>query len=156
MCWGVSRTYAAHERVAALGRRFCDDQLRAALVSTPRRDELLSDAMLVVSELLTNSMRAGSHVIRLSLALHRDVLRVVVDDDGAGQPRIRAAEDVETSGRGMLIVASLARAWAVETLIPGKQVWAELAVPEELTVDLPSCHRPVRFDPSVPANVPLA
>ncbi len=124
------------------------------LTDGPGRDDLVHDVALVVSELMTNSVRARSRLVRLSLALHRDVVRIVVDDDAPGEPKVRNAEDAEPSGRGMAIVASLATAWSVERLIPGKQVWAELAVPVELTADLPSCHRPVRFHLDTPADPP--
>jgi anti-sigma regulatory factor (Ser/Thr protein kinase) len=152
MCWGASQVYVSDARAPAVGRQFCVEQLRAALTDGPGRDDLIYDATVVVSELLTNSIRAHSRVARLSLALHRDVLRVIVDDDAPGQPRVRAAESAETSGRGMAIVASLASAWSVERLISGKQVWAELEVPTELTADLPSCHRPTRFRLGVQTN----
>ncbi len=154
MCWGASQAYASDVRAPAAGRQFCAEQLRTALTDRPGRDDLIDDAVLVVSELLTNSLRAQSRVARLSLALHRDLLRIVVDDDAPGQPRVRTAASIETTGRGMAIVASLASAWSVERLIPGKQVWAELDVPPELTVDLPSCHRPTRFQLGVQANPP--
>ncbi len=146
MCWGVSRVYLGDDHAPAAGRAFCAEQLSAALTDRPGRGDLIDDANVVVSELLTNSIRARSRVARLSLALHRDVLRVIVDDDGPGQPRMRTAENAETDGRGLAIVASIARAWSVNRLIPGKQVWAELDVSPELTVDLPSCHRPTRFE----------
>jgi anti-sigma regulatory factor (Ser/Thr protein kinase) len=152
MCWGASEVYLCDARAPAAGRQFCIQQLSAALTEAPGRDDLVYDATVVVSELLTNSIRAGGSVARLSLALHRDLLRVTVDDDATGLPRIRAAESAATSGRGMAIVASLASKWSVERLIPGKQVWAELDLPPELTADLPSCHRPMRFHPSVDTN----
>lgn len=152
MCWGASEVYVSADRAPAAGRQFCVEQLRAALTDGPGRDALIYDATVIVSELLTNSIRAQSRVMRLSMALHRDVLRVIVDDDAPGQPRVRTAEHADTTGRGMAIVASIASAWSVERLIPGKQVWAELDVPPELTVDLPSCHRPTRFQLGVQAE----
>ncbi len=152
MCWGASRAYESNDRAPAAGRQFCIEQLHAALTDLPGRDQLVDDATLIVSELLTNSVRARSRVARLSLALHRDVLRVIVDDDAPGQPRVRAVESAETTGRGMAIVASIATAWSVERLIPGKQVWAELDVAPALTADLPSCHRPTRFELDIQPN----
>ena len=145
MCWGTSRTFSGDRLPPAHGRQFCVEQLRAVLADLPGRDELIYDASVVVSELLTNSVRAGAHVTRLSLSLHRDTLRVMVDDDAPGAPTMRAAEDRDANGRGMAIVAALSSGWAIEALIPGKQVWAELDVDPGLTADLPSCNRPIRF-----------
>jgi anti-sigma regulatory factor (Ser/Thr protein kinase) len=145
MCWGTSKSFSGDRLPPAHGRQFCVEQLRAVLADRPGRDELLFDLSVVVSELLTNSLRAGAHVTRLSLSLHRDTLRVMVDDDAPGTPTMRTAEVRDANGRGMAIVAALSSAWAIETLIPGKQVWADLDVDPELTSDLPSCNRPIRF-----------
>jgi hypothetical protein len=134
----------------ALGRKFCGEQLDAVLADLPGRDDVIFDANVVVSELLTNSVRAGSQTTRLSLSLHRDVLRVLVDDAAPGRPEVRRAEDDEATGRGMAIVIALSIAWSIEALIPGKQVWADLPVDPNLTADLPSCNRPIRFRVQVP------
>ena len=91
--------------------------------------------------------------MRLSLSLHRDLLRLTVDDDAPGVPARRVPLDNERTGRGMAIVASLASGWGVEPRIPGKQVWVDLDVPAELTVDLPSCHWPTRFQLELPPDV---
>ena len=149
MCWSASQVYVGDDHAPGIGRSFCIAQLRAALADGPGRDDLIYDTALVASELLTNSVRAGSRVTRFSLAVHRDHLRVVVDDDAPGQPRARTPESDETTGRGIAIVTSIASHWSVEPLIPGKRVWAELDVPPDLTADLPSCHRPTRFELNV-------
>ena len=67
-------------------------------------------------------------------------------------PKVRAPLDGEATGRGIAIVASLASAWGIEPGIPGKQVWADLDVSADLPVDLPSCHRPTRFELELPAD----
>lgn len=134
----------------AFGRQFCAAQLGAVLAEVPGRDDLVFDANVVVSELLTNSVRAGAQTTRLSLSLHRDVLRILVDDAAPGRPALRRAELDEDTGRGMAIVIGLSTAWSIEPLIPGKQVWAELRVDPELTADLASCNRPTRFVVELP------
>jgi hypothetical protein len=149
MCWGASTTFSGDQLLPGLGRRFGAQQLAAALSDVPGRDDLIDDAIIVVSELLTNSVRAGSKLARLSLSLHRDVLRVLVDDVAPGKPIPRHPDDDEAAGRGLAIVAALSSAWSTEVLIPGKQVWAELELDPALTADLPSCNRPIR----VPAKV---
>ncbi len=153
MCWGVSETFSGDAFAPAHARDLCADQLRSALADLPGRDDLIFDAKVIASELLTNSVRAGSRLMRLSLSLHRDVLRLTVDDDAPGAPERRVPLRDEPSGRGMAIVASLAGGWGVERRIPGKQVWVDLDVPADLTVDLPSCHRPTRFELELPPHV---
>lgn len=150
MCWGTSALFSGDRLSPASGRSFCAEQLRAALTDAPGREELIFDATVIVSELLTNSVRAGSRVTRLSLSLHREVLRLMVDDDAPGRPALRTSEENDVTGRGMAIVAALAAAWSIEPRIPGKQVWADLDVDPDLTIDLPSCNRPTRFELEVP------
>ena len=77
------------------------------------------------------------------------MLRILVDDIAPGRPTLGQAELDEENGRGMAIVIALSVAWSIEPLIPGKRVWADLAVDPELTADLPSCSRPTRFDVTV-------
>ena len=80
------------------------------------------------------------------------MLRITVADDAPGLPRhrspgdVREVDDGTPGGWGLGILSHLADDWAVEHLIPGKEVWAELSIPAELTLDMASCHRPVRFD----------
>ncbi|MDX6296630.1 MAG: hypothetical protein QOI51_487 [Nocardioidaceae bacterium] len=95
MCWGASKILDGDRSSPAHGRQFCAAQLGAALSELPGRDDLIFDANVVVSELLTHSLRAGSQLVRLSLSLHRDSLRVMVEDDAPGGPRSRALEDDE-------------------------------------------------------------
>ncbi len=86
---------------------------------------MVSDAELVVSELVTNSIaaRCTRAVVRLDLDAVR--MEVWVWDDGPGTPTPRTAANHDTSGRGLIIVSALARQWAVEPQPDGtKWVWA--------------------------------
>jgi anti-sigma regulatory factor (Ser/Thr protein kinase) len=151
MCWSAAHDYRPTLAVPAAGRRFCREHLDQVLTDTPPREDVISDAELIVSELLTNAVRAGCRTARLGLAVHRDLVRISVADDAPGTPHHRRPGDVvdrTPGGWGLWLLDEIAEAWAVETLIPGKEVWAELAVPLELTLDMPSCHRPVQFDTS--------
>lgn len=99
----------------------------------------IDDAVLVVSELATNAQRACPGD-RLGLLLKVDdpeapgALRIGVWDPEPAVPRAAQSDLWSESGRGLLIVASLAVAHGV--LRPehgGKIVWADLRVPRTTT-----------------------
>jgi hypothetical protein len=135
---------AVRECIADIGpaksRAFCADTLAGLLGHSPEIVELRQTASLIASELLTNSVNAGSTTATLSLAVHRDHLRVAVEDDAVGRPELRRAIQTATSGRGLLIISEISQAWGVDASSSGKQVWAEIAVPASATTQL-SCTR---------------
>jgi len=85
---------------------------------------LTDDCALMVSELVANAVIHGGSAVRLRLTVHRDCIYAEVADNGTGMPRETCADLDATSGRGLLIVGSLAQDWGV---IPrpggGKLVW---------------------------------
>ncbi|MEJ7845497.1 MAG: ATP-binding protein, partial [Acidimicrobiales bacterium] len=86
----------------------------------------VENAVLVVSELLTNAIIYGRPPIRLSLAQRPEVLRLEVDDAGGGQPTLNLGRANGAGGFGLQIVDALAARWGVEDHAPGKAVWVEL------------------------------
>jgi anti-sigma regulatory factor (Ser/Thr protein kinase) len=92
--------------------------------------EVLDDALLVVSELTSNSYRHGRPPFYLSLTHEESVLNIEVHDDGDAAPVIQAAPPEQEGGRGLQLVAALTEALGV-TAIPddGKVVTAVLRVP---------------------------
>ncbi|MFI0942808.1 ATP-binding protein [Streptomyces sp. NPDC021020] len=89
---------------------------------------LTDDALLLVSELVTNGLRygAGQH-IEFRLALAEDVLVVEVEDRSPSRPVLRDAGLDATSGRGLVLVDALATAWGVSE--DGTRTWCALKVP---------------------------
>ncbi len=92
--------------------------------------QLLDDVQLVVSELVTNSLRADCHSLSVDLVQADTTVRVGVRDDAAGMPTIQHPGVTETHGRGLLIVAAVSDDWGVLPVDDGKEVWAEFAVPD--------------------------
>ncbi|WP_256106859.1 ATP-binding protein [Streptomyces sp. ODS05-4] len=92
------------------------------------------DALLVVSELVTNAVTATTTLAgpeRLSLVTVRLLgLRgsVVVEvwDLSAERPAAREPDEDSEGGRGLLLVGSLAARWGSYATGGGKAVWAEL------------------------------
>ncbi|MEV4561605.1 SpoIIE family protein phosphatase [Kitasatospora sp. NPDC049285] len=94
-------------------------------------EELTDTAELLVSELVTNSVRYASAPIGVRLTL-RDVLLVEISDPLPDPPRERHAAEGDEGGRGLELVRRLALRWGARAEGLGKVVWFELAGdPEE-------------------------
>jgi CheY-like chemotaxis protein len=90
-------------------------------------EELLDDAQIVVTELVTNAFLHAGTRCELRAGLTDRALRLQVTDYGSGMPDPQAADDRAEGGRGLLLVSTLCVAWGVEALPGGaKVVWAEL------------------------------
>ena len=94
-------------------------------------EDVADDAVLVVSELTTNAILHASSTVRVGLHLVDDVLRVEVYDDLATRPTARVAGVDAAGGRGLHLVATIARRWGVQRLDDGKCVWAEVVLPAQ-------------------------
>lgn len=104
--------------------------IRAAVRSWGAQDR--SDEIeLVADELMTNALMhtEGSAIVTLRLLTGTDRrLRVEVEDGSSALPRRREAGDSCVSGRGLLLVETLAEVWGVEARGGGKCVWSEFVV----------------------------
>lgn len=83
----------------------------------------------MVTELLTNSIRAGAERIDLQLCRNVADVEVRVIDNGHGWPVPRQPGHLETSGRGLQIVAALTERWGATSEAGRTVVWAQIAVP---------------------------
>jgi anti-sigma regulatory factor (Ser/Thr protein kinase) len=90
----------------------------------------LDDAVLLVSELVTNSVLHGGPPIVLQVECDSEVLRVRVRDGSPALPLPREAGADAEGGRGMTLVDLLTDTWGVEPVVddhgPGKAVWFQL------------------------------
>jgi len=86
----------------------------------------MGDALVVLSELVTNAIVHGSGPIEVHLRHRDDILRIEVSDQARGVVAVADRGPDALGGRGLLLVRELAAAWGVETGERGKTVWAEL------------------------------
>lgn len=106
------------------GRRFVRETLDAWNCSA-----LVETATLLVSELLSNAVRHACGPLSLRLRRAGAELSVEVCDGSPVVPQARYAVADEESGRGLLLVDSLATAWGTLPTAEGKAVWFSLTVP---------------------------
>lgn len=95
--------------------------------------EASGDIQLVVSELVTNAIKAGCHRVSLALDAHHSYVRVATSDDAPGDP-VKQEPDTSTGhGRGMFIVDALSSRWGVERTQGSKMVWADIPITGDLS-----------------------
>ncbi|MEV7201327.1 ATP-binding protein [Streptomyces griseoluteus] len=96
-------------------------------------DSLADLTALLVSELVTNSLRHADGPIGLRLVRPAGLggaLLVEVSDQVPDLPRERIARPEDESGRGVALVAGSSARWGTRPGGSGKTVWFELAIPE--------------------------
>ncbi|MFC8451732.1 SpoIIE family protein phosphatase [Kitasatospora sp. NPDC057223] len=91
-------------------------------------EELTDTAELLVSELVTNSVRYASAPIGVRLTLGGTLL-VEISDPLPDPPKERHAAEADEGGRGLELVRRLALRWGTRAEGIGKVVWFELALP---------------------------
>ncbi|MFE2725468.1 SpoIIE family protein phosphatase [Kitasatospora sp. NPDC059327] len=101
--------------------------VRAALVEWGV-EQLTDTAELLVSELVTNSVRYASAPIGVRLTLGETLL-VEISDPLPDPPRARHAAEADEGGRGLELVRRLALRWGARAEGMGKVVWFEQALP---------------------------
>jgi serine/threonine-protein kinase RsbW len=107
--------------------RLAREATRDAL-ATWRLAYLEETAVLLVSELVTNSVRHArdSEAITLELEAAGTWLRIEVTDADPRWPQPRTPAGFDGSGFGLMLVDALAGKWGVRETATGKAVWAEL------------------------------
>jgi anti-sigma regulatory factor (Ser/Thr protein kinase) len=92
--------------------------------------EMLDDALLLISELVTNAVLHGGPPIVLAIDCDGEGLHVRVRDGSPAEPRRRSADADAEGGRGLTLVELLTTTWGVAPVAdqrgPGKEVWFEL------------------------------
>jgi anti-sigma regulatory factor (Ser/Thr protein kinase) len=112
-------------------------QLGADLADAGLPAAVIGDAALVVSELVGNAVRYAAPlpggVLEVSWTVDAECLRLRVSDGGGvSVPARHDAGPEDVRGRGLAIVAALARDWGVEPSRngsgPTSTVWVDLPV----------------------------
>lgn len=106
----AAMSFDAHPRHVETARRVTADVLGEAGV---RDRDAIGIVQLLVSEIVTNAIvhgHADSVSMRLSCDDRAEVL-IEVDDHSSGSPEVREAGPEDEGGRGMRLVAHLARDW---------------------------------------------
>jgi anti-sigma regulatory factor (Ser/Thr protein kinase) len=98
-------------------------------------DELVQEAVLIASELVTNAIRHGqsgadSAAVELSWQRHAGRVVCMVTDRSLRPPVLGSPDRDSESGRGLQVVQALAATWGWMMLgAAGKAVWAALSIP---------------------------
>jgi anti-sigma regulatory factor (Ser/Thr protein kinase) len=118
------RTFPSTTQSIVRARRFAAE----LLVGVDR--DVADSIVVMVSELVTNSVRHAASEFTLSLERDHQSMRVAVTDTGEQQPSLRNPAPTEQSGRGLQIVDALSDDWGViETAgRGGKTVWFVVAL----------------------------
>jgi anti-sigma regulatory factor (Ser/Thr protein kinase) len=93
--------------------------------------DVYGDVVLVISELVTNSVRhAGldaTEAVQLTVAVAEDTVRVAVRDPGPGfEPPTAPRDPDHVGGWGLVLVEQVAARWGVEHDGEANTVWCEL------------------------------
>jgi anti-sigma regulatory factor (Ser/Thr protein kinase) len=109
-------------------------RLMADLLAAGIFDTAIGDAALVISELLSNSVRHARPLpgscLQVTWAVEDGLVEVAVRDGGSPTtPRPAHARLSSLGGRGLAIVEYLSRSWGVRRDHRGRTVWAVLPAP---------------------------
>lgn len=85
-----------------------------------------AEALLVLSELVTNALRYGAGAPEVHLELRERVIHLEVFDAGAGRPEPQPLDPDADHGRGLVVVGTVALRWGSRPGPDGKAVWADL------------------------------
>jgi anti-sigma regulatory factor (Ser/Thr protein kinase) len=124
-----SRTFSMTSLSVPLARQF----VAHCVAGLP--DEVCQTAILLVSELATNSLIHASSEFEVTVIYPAPSggVRVEVSDGDRSRPQPLYPPPTATHGRGLQMVDTLAGSWGVNPVGDGKTVWFELVVPASLT-----------------------
>jgi len=105
----------------ASSRRFVTDTLMSWDLG-----HVVEDGTLIVSELATNAVMHARSEFTVLLSYEAGTLCISVRDDSAAVPSVKNPPGTVIAGRGLRLVASIARRWGTDRDGRGKLVWAEL------------------------------
>jgi hypothetical protein len=92
--------------------------------------ETIDAAVLLASELVTNSILHARSTLEIVVTRAADLVRIEVSDESPLVPTPRGFSTDAATGRGLQILDALSTRWGVESNLPGKIVWFELERPK--------------------------
>ncbi|WP_410612459.1 ATP-binding protein [Amycolatopsis sp. lyj-109] len=145
----VARYARVHRDAAEAERRFSDPVRRRAVRDFPRADttpalardfvtevcrawripELIDDAVVLVTELVENTLQHTRSRPEVRVDLRRGIYTIAVADDDPRPAELHERQTATEPGLGLELVAQFARAWGCSrSWAGGKVVWATLLV----------------------------
>lgn len=94
----------------------------------PGRVEAFLGGLAAVHRRRQHTTSASGGGVRLRL-IRQDVLICEVSDNSNTSPRLRHARTTDEGGRGLFLVARMARRWGTRYTAAGKLIWAEQELP---------------------------
>lgn len=127
MCLTIRTAIACEPAAVRTARSWVHDQLDGLYEHID--PEVVSDAGLAISELVTNCVRADAHELVVTITAHQDGVTVAATDDAEGTPAVQQPGIASPTGRGLQIVDALTEEWGVTPDDGHKTVWGRFALP---------------------------
>ena len=89
---------------------------------------LVTNTMIVVTELVENVERHTAAGGKLNLHLRPGALLIEVTDTSTQVPVLCEKDHRRADGRGLLLIDAIATRWGTRSIPGGKVVWAEVSV----------------------------
>jgi serine phosphatase RsbU (regulator of sigma subunit)/anti-sigma regulatory factor (Ser/Thr protein kinase) len=131
----VSAAYRPEPTAVAAARKFVRETLQDWLDTrpAPADTELVDDAVLLTSELVTNAVVHAGTQVQVTCKLAASAVEVVVRDSHPARMVPGPARDdnipaERTHGRGLLLPSALASAWGVSYGAEAKAVWFRMGL----------------------------
>ena len=99
---------------------------RTAGLLAGQPDQVVQDVLLVVTELVDNVVQHTDAGGELHVDHADDVVRVAVHDYSRAFPQLQRPDPRRPGGRGLMLVAAVARTWGSRPTPTGKVVWAHV------------------------------
>ena len=118
----TARSFAQLSDAPTAARRFV-----VGLLETWGLHHVIDDASLLTAELASNAVVHAKSDFTVAVSARQGVVRISVRDGSTALPMSRAVSAVALSGRGLGLIATLARRWGTELIGDGKIVWVDLS-----------------------------
>ena len=126
MHWHTEHSFAPTRAAPSEAREFAATELANLLPSA--KGPPLDDAVLILSELVTNPFRPAATPWSCPWNCSKTAC-IGVLDRAPGRPTLQPPSQIGARGRGLQIIETLSLQWGVRAVEDGKQVWAVIPYP---------------------------